>query len=157
MNSILKIYSIGHGNDEIEGFIERLNKHRITMLYDVRRYPNSARLAHFKRDALQLFLSHSNIAYKFGGQALGGFREGSYFDYMQSLEFQNGVSALIKSAHSQTMAFMCAEYDPLRCHRKFISEFLHARNFHVFHILKDGKSITHNMLLSGTNLNLFYP
>lgn len=154
-DSRARIYSIGHGNAAIGDFFARLQKHDIAVLCDVRRFPDSARQLHFQRQPLRQTLMKNGIRYEFLGDLLGGFRDGGYPGYMASTTFQDGFDQLVKIAGYERAAFLCAEFDPRQCHRRFIAERLQNAGFHVLHILKDGSVITQTDLAGGTTMSLF--
>lgn len=54
-----------------------------------------------------------------------------YADYMQTEEFKEGIEELIKIAHEKTIAIMCAEAVPWRCHRSLIGDALLVRGIEV--------------------------
>lgn len=155
MAALRNVFSVGHGNDRLEDFIKRLQKYDITLLFDVRRYPEIARLDYFRGQALADRMSGLGIRYAYGGKELGGFRKGGYFAHMKTDMFQRGFLRLQNTAKMEIVAYMCAEFDPLRCHRKFISDKLCAARFNVFHIMKDGSFLPHYDLMAGQNLELF--
>ena len=58
-----------------------------------------------------------------------------YADYMQTPEFERGVKDLIQQARKETVAIMCAEAVPWRCHRSLVSDALVVRGIHVRDIM----------------------
>jgi uncharacterized protein (DUF488 family) len=54
---------------------------------------------------------------------------------MQTPEFVAGVDELMVLARKQTVAIMCAEAVPWRCHRSLIGDALLARGFQVADIM----------------------
>ncbi len=57
----------------------------------------------------------------------------SYAAHMQSDEFQRAAAALEK--RQGRVCIMCAESDPARCHRSFISDWLVSHGTRVVHLL----------------------
>lgn len=155
MAARITIYTVGHGNDEPAHFIARLQRHGVTTLFDVRRFPNSARLAHFKKGALAAMLAQAGIHYNFAGEALGGFRESGYPAYMQTDRFRHGICELIAASHNQKITIMCAELAPQNCHRRYIADTLLSKHIEVRHILKNGACLKHRLSTTGKTLNLF--
>ena len=68
-----------------------------------------------------------------------------YADYMQTEEFWDGVTMLMKMAQEQPTAIMCAEAVPWRCHRLLLSDALSSRGWTVRHILTSEKADPHTM------------
>ena len=55
-------------------------------------------------------------------------------------DFERGLSRLVAESEKQPTAMMCAERDPLDCHRwLWLSRELSARGMDVAHILANGK------------------
>ncbi len=139
------IYSIGHSAQPIEVFVGHLKQFDITVLIDVRSIPYSKRHPQFNREALSASLSNQGIEYVFAGDALGGkpkdptvYRKGrvAYSLLRQRPYFQEGLQQLIAmDAPTKHIAIMCAEKDPLRCHRfHLVSEALWDRGIEVLHL-----------------------
>ncbi|MDQ7051758.1 MAG: DUF488 domain-containing protein [candidate division KSB1 bacterium] len=152
-----RLYSIGHGSDTPEHFLQRLQTFGITCVADVRRFPHTARLSHFKDKSLRLLLERAGIDYVPLGEWLGGFRKEGYESYTRTPEFSEGLQKLMALAEDQNVAFLCAEFDPLHCHRRFIAAELVKQRWPVAHILKDGSLISHSDLIHGQTLDLFDP
>lgn len=66
-----------------------------------------------------------------------------YADYMETKDFELGISRLMEIAQRQRTAIMCAESLWWRCHRSLISDYLKAKGTNVTHILAAGKSEEH--------------
>ena len=69
-----------------------------------------------------------------------------YADYMQTTEFESALNALGEAAAHESIAIMCAEAVPWRCHRSLISDALTARGYRVEHIMSTIKSNPHAMM-----------
>ena len=69
----------------------------------------------------------------------------NYADYMQSDEFKEGVSELIKISQHSTAAIMCAEAVPWRCHRSLVADALVAREIPVCEIISEGSVREHKL------------
>jgi uncharacterized protein (DUF488 family) len=145
-----KLYSLGTGNRSEEDFLSILKYYQIHVVADVRSYPNSARLHHFRMDHLTELLADLGIHYEFLGKELGGFRKGSYLSYTRTLDFQEGVNLLLEYGHQGNAVMICSEVDPFSCHRRFIAQSLKDKNVRVQHIL--GKD---NVLEDNPQLDLF--
>jgi uncharacterized protein (DUF488 family) len=123
------IYTIGHSSHTIEAFLQQLQRHSIEVVADVRSQPYSARFPYFSREALQASLAAANMRYLFLGRELGARREESqcYVDGQASYDniaklpaFRNGIERLLAGAQRYRIALMCAEQDPLTCHRTLL-------------------------------------
>jgi uncharacterized protein (DUF488 family) len=127
---------------------------------DVRAYPGSRRTPDASREALERWLPEGGIGYahvpELGGRrkALPGpspnagwrsdaFR--AYADHMGSDEFRGALERLEAQARERPTAVMCAEGLWWRCHRRLISDALHARGWDVRHILPDGGLAAHEL------------
>jgi uncharacterized protein (DUF488 family) len=132
------IYTIGHSTRSADEFVALLQAHAVDCLADVRTVPRSRHNPQFNEDALAATLAAHRIRYvRIAG--LGGFRRTSpdspntawrnlsfrgYADYMQTPAFAENVEALIAIAQDHTVAIMCAEAVPWRCHRSLIADAL---------------------------------
>ena len=154
----LRIYTIGHSTRSMDGLLDLLEEFGVTLLVDVRRFPASRLLPHFNRQALSEALQRRGVDYLWiealGGRRGGGGRDSpnaglrsagfrAYADYMASDEFRAAVDELLSIAGQATAALMCAEALYWRCHRRLISDYLHAHGVEVCHILGVGKLAPH--------------
>jgi len=64
---------------------------------------------------------------------------------MQTREFWDALEDLVKTGHRLSVAIMCAEAVPWRCHRSLIADALVIRGFRVQHIISVGSSKTHTL------------
>jgi uncharacterized protein (DUF488 family) len=148
------LYTIGHSNLPSERFLSLLRQAGITALADVRSVPMSRRFPWFSGKALATRLPTLGIAYSALGDALGGRpREPALYcdgvaDYeaMATLpEFQDGLDQLTAAMRSARVCVMCAEREPLDCHRcLLIGRVLASRNVRIGHILVDGTIEPHD-------------
>jgi uncharacterized protein (DUF488 family) len=142
------IYTIGHSTRTIEQFLELLRAHGIQELVDVRTVPQSRHNPQFGKEALATSLQQAGIGYSHLGK-LGGLRHAGkdsvnrgwqnasfrgFADYMATPEFQAGLDELKSLAEKKTVAIMCAEAVPWRCHRSLIADALTTQGWHVLHI-----------------------
>jgi uncharacterized protein (DUF488 family) len=130
------VYTLGTSTWSPEEFIGLLKKNGIEAVVDVRRYPGS-RFEHFRRDNLAKLLDGAGIEYISMGQELGGYRKGGYGAFSATSVFQDGVSKLEEEARGKTVAIVCAERLPWRCHRRFIGFELEKRGWQVVHIIDE--------------------
>jgi len=141
------IFTLGHSSHEWTRFVSLLGTVEITMLVDVRSAPAS-RLPHFNRAALRAGLNAAGIEYQFMGRELGGRpRCGGTADYEQmakSPDFHAGLDRLEEFGARQRVVVVCAEAEPLQCHRfLLIARRLAERGAEVEHILRDGRIEPH--------------
>jgi uncharacterized protein (DUF488 family) len=149
------LFTIGHGDREIQTFLDMLRAADARILVDVRRYPGSRRHPQLGRDALSAALRDAGIEYRWAGETLGGRRplrpdsphhalrnEGfrAYADHMDTRAFQIALEELLAEAGSASVAIMCAERHPSNCHRSLISDAVVARGVKVVHLLEPGRS-----------------
>lgn len=130
-----RVWTIGHGSLSKGSFLKLLKKHRIDLLADVRRFPNS-RLEHFRKESMERWLPQEGIEYLWFGEELGGYRRGGYEKHMETELFKNGVKRLMDLAKDRRVCIMCLETDPKYCHRRFIAAYLKENGVRVIHILK---------------------
>ena len=147
------ICTIGHSNHSLEGFLTILRQHRVAAVADVRSAPYSRFNPHFSREALATALKSAGIGYLYFGRELGGrpadsacYENGRvrYERVAQTNGFRHGVARLLDNANKQRIAVMCAEKDPLDCHRTLlVAPALEACGARVAHILSDGELEAH--------------
>lgn len=142
------LYSIGHSTHSIGKFLDLLKQHNIQTIADIRSVPYSRRNPQFSREILKESLKNQNIGYIFLGNELGARRsEPSCYsnqkvDYDQVAKtpaFLEGLGKLVNSSLKMKIAMLCAEKDPLTCHRTILVG-RHIKKFvdDVYHILGDG-------------------
>ena len=145
---IMKIFTIGHSNHTIETFIELLHQHQVTALADVRSSPYSRRFPQFNQSALKTALKTANIAYVPLGDNLGArprnrdcYINGmARYDLIAATEaFKIGLNRLIQGSEKYQISLMCAEQDPIVCHRAIlICPHLKNAGLEIYHIHKNG-------------------
>lgn len=158
----LTIFTVGHSNLSEDAFFELLRAHAITMVVDVRSAPYSRFAPHFNRPALPALLRHHGIDYAFAGEKLGGrpddpacYKNGAvpegHADYLSLVDYptvarqpwyREGIDRLLDLADGNTVALVCSEEDPDRCHRHhLIAQTLLELETDVRHIRRDGTAI----------------
>jgi uncharacterized protein (DUF488 family) len=148
------IFTIGHSTHTQETFISLLTRHSITALCDVRSKPYSRMNPQFNREALEQALAAHGIAYRFLGKELGARSddptcyEGGKVQYSRLAEsdlFKQGIKRVIRGLKEDfRIALMCAEKEPLECHRTIlVARHLAALGLDVEHILADGRLESH--------------
>lgn len=146
------LFTIGHSNRPLAEFLELLRENLVTAIADVRSSPYSRWCPHFSRDALRKSLHESHIEYVFLGEELGARREepecyrddvAEYELIAKSPAFARGLERLRKGVETHRIALLCAEKDPLTCHRTILV-CRHLRDeFEIAHIVETGKPETH--------------
>ena len=152
----MELFSIGHSNHEIGAFISLLQKHQVTAVADVRSHPYSRFLSHFNRSSLQEFLAKEGIQYVFLGRELGArpSNPDCYINGKAVYErialtdaFHQGIKRLQKGLKKHKISLMCAEKDPLTCHRAIlVCQHLRDLDIPINHILKNGDLESHEHL-----------
>lgn len=150
------IFTIGHSNHTPEAFVARLRQHVITAVADVRSQPYSRLHPQFNREPLKAMLQREGISYVFLGKELGARSEDPACYRQGRLQFNllarhplflQGLERLQKGMESHTIAVMCAERDPLNCHRTIlVSRQLREQGIPVTHILADGTLESHDQV-----------
>ena len=140
------IKTIGHSNHPIERFVDLLKAGGVALLVDVRSTPWSRRFPQFGKERLAKSLNEAGIAYVHEGAALGGKPDGggSYDDLAARPAFRQALDRLAAQASTSTLCLMCAEKEPLDCHRTvLVSRRLAERGVAIEHLLADGSSRPH--------------
>jgi uncharacterized protein (DUF488 family) len=143
------IKTIGHSNHPIERFVDLLKAGGVEALVDVRSTPYSRRFPQFGRERLAHSLSAAGILYRYEGAALGGKpRDGAGYDDLAARpEFKDALDRLITGSADTTLCLMCAEKEPLDCHRTvLVSRRLAERGAEIEHLLADGRRKPHAVL-----------
>lgn len=144
------LFTIGHSNHPIERFLDLLAQHSVEVVADVRSIPISSRNPQFNRDVLKTALAEHGVKYLFLGKELGARRtereayEGriALYDRIARLPaFREGLERIKGGAENYRIVLMCAEKDPLDCHRTLlVCRFLrHEMPGRIRHILVDGQ------------------
>ncbi len=146
------ILTIGHSKHTLPRFIALLQGAHVTAVADVRSAPVSRFSPHFNKDRLAASLAQFGMAYVFLGKELGGRPElpdlftGGVADYekMAALpSFRSGLERLIAGAEGHRIAVMCAEADPLDCHRcLLVGRALAGEGVELGHILASGEVVS---------------
>ena len=154
-----RIWTVGHSNRPLGGFVEILRAHGIERVLDVRRFPASRKWPHFNAQALSEGLAAAGIEYV-GMPELGGRRKPradsphvawrtdafrGYADYMDTEEFRREMSRATSFASERRSALMCAESLPWRCHRSVLADAFLARGWEVFEILSEKEARPHRL------------
>lgn len=147
------VFTIGHSTHSLEAFVALLNRHGVTAIADVRSAPFSRFNPQFNREALKGALAANRIKYVFLGRELGArssdascYENGRvlYTRLARTELFRSGLNRIIKGSLEFRIALMCAEKEPLDCHRTLlVARVLTERGCIVEHILADGRLEAH--------------
>lgn len=142
------VFTIGHSTHPIDEFIDLLRQHHVTAVADVRSSPYSRFNPQFNREPLKAALADAGIQYVFMGIELGArspdracYVDGraDYDLLAKTPQFHQGLERIVHGAESHVIALMCAEKDPLTCHRAIlVSRQLSPRGITIQHIREDG-------------------
>ena len=150
------LFTIGHSTHELDKFLRLLKTHDVQAVADVRSQPFSSRFPQFSKNALEKSLKKNAIRYVFLGIELGARREEEccYQDGQARYElvaktsaFAHGITRILKGLEKYRLALLCAEKDPITCHRTIlVCKHLRGRGFPIQHILADGTLESHEAL-----------
>lgn len=142
------VLTIGHSNMPADRFVALLQGAGVEVVADVRSVPFSRRFPWFSGKALAERLKRDGIGYIPFGDGLGGrprdhklYRDGvADYDAMAArAEFRADLDRVIEEMRRRCLCLMCAEREPLDCHRcLLVSRALAARGVKPGHILVDG-------------------
>ena len=148
-----RVFTIGHSNHPLGRFLALLSKHGVTAVADVRSAPYSRFCPHFNRETLRSALRDTGIRYSYLGRELGGrsddpscYEDGQiqYERVARTDTFREGLARIVGAATSYRIALMCAEKEPLDCHRTLlVARALVAEGNGVVHILGNGELEAH--------------
>jgi uncharacterized protein (DUF488 family) len=149
------IYTIGHSKHPIDRFINLLRKQGIEALADVRSTPYSRFNPQFNKERLQTALKGAGLRYVFLGEELGArskdpecYDERGRLSYTRLAAtdlFRHGLDRLVAGMRDHRIAIMCAEREPLECHRTIlVARELEKLGAPVTHILQDGSLEPHD-------------
>jgi uncharacterized protein (DUF488 family) len=166
------LFTIGHSNHPIERFLELARGAGITAIADVRSTPASRRYPWFNQKRLAPRLAAEGIAYVPLGDALGGhprdprlYRDDGVVDYIamaRTDEFRAGLDRVADGTKRYRVCLMCAEREPLDCHRcLLVARALAECGFAIGHVLADATVEPHArteerlLKLAGASADLF--
>lgn len=152
------LLTIGHSNHTIEAFLALLVKNEVSAIGDVRSSPYSRFVPQYSREALKSTLTSAGIAYTFLGKEFGArsdnplcYKQGKvqYDRLAEQPIFSGGVSRVVEGMKRYKIALMCAEKDPIECHRALlVARTFFNRGVSVSHILSDGSLESHEAMES---------
>ncbi len=168
-----EIFTIGHSTLPVSEFIRLLKAYQISMLVDVRTIPRSRHNPQFNKELLPVELALNDMRYQHLS-GLGGLRKTisnsintgwrnasfrGFADFMQTLQFRQGVKKLLSLAKTHRVAIMCAEAVPWRCHRSLIADALTVRGLEVQHIMSLKNANSHKLTpwIAVKGTKIWYP
>jgi len=155
-----QVFTVGHSTHPIDEFVRMLDANSVQLLADVRTIAKSRHNPQFGEDELRVSLPAAGIEYR-RLAGLGGLRHAradsvdgvngawrnasfrGYADYMQTPAFDEALRELLELAERTTVAIMCAEAVPWRCHRSLVGDALVARGVPVWDIMTQTSTKPH--------------
>lgn len=143
------IRTLGHSRHTLDRFAELARAHGVETVVDVRGQPFSRFNPQFNREPFRDGLAAHGIGYLWEGERLSGRPKDRAFylpdgkldiDALRAWPaLADGIAEITELAGREAIALVCAEEDPLRCHRRFLlTPPLQDRNCAVIHIRGDG-------------------
>lgn len=142
-----QLFTIGHSTHPIGYFIELLQAHEVNCIVDVRSIAASRFNPQYHKKALEEALKNKNIQYLHFAEEFGARRsnpadltEGrvDFGKVRASVVFKKGIERLKQGTQKGfRIALMCAESEPLECHRFAMISPALKKDFEIRHILKD--------------------
>ena len=139
------VFTIGHSNHPWDAFVALLRANEIACLVDVRSMPASRRNPQFNRPEMERCLEDAGIRYCYLGDRLGGKPKGmagtiDYAKVAAAETFRTGLDTALDLAGKMRCCLMCAEKDPIDCHRSIlVARHLAAKGAAIAHIHADGQ------------------
>jgi uncharacterized protein (DUF488 family) len=145
------LFTLGHSDHRIESFLELLYDRKLQVVVDVRSAPYSRYVPRFNRRQIEESLKLSGFTYLFMGDLIGGkptdpavMDSRGRVDYGKlaaAENFRQGLDRLERGlAAGWRIVLMCAEEDPIKCHRHWLiaRELELGRRVRVYHLRADG-------------------
>ena len=148
------VYSIGYSGFTINNFINTLRLNKISVVIDVRSQPYSQHFSDYNKGNIEQTLKHSGIHYRNYANEFGARQEERkyYTDegylnfelFAKSSPFLSGFNKLVNSmVQDYRFALMCAEKDPINCHRTIlVARAFHDAGYKVIHLLPNNMNVT---------------
>lgn len=151
---------MGFSNRAWEETVEILQAHKVERLVDIRTLPGSRHTPQFNLENLREALPRAGMEY-IHMKNLGGLRKPQktslvnaawrndsfrgYADYMQTSEFGDALTELVRMISEKTTVYMCTEAVFWRCHRQLVSDALAVRGLRIGHIFSVEKVEPHEL------------
>ena len=137
----MKVYTIGHGNLDLDAFLDILRENDVGWVADIRSAPYSRMFPWFSKAALAESLEEAGIRYLFIGDKLGGkpregeadgeWKQGKLNPALVSMlsrtrRWREGIAQLAgvvtaMDEEGETGCLLCSEKDPNNCHRSLVA------------------------------------
>jgi uncharacterized protein (DUF488 family) len=155
----VRVFTVGHSTRTLDELVDLLRDAGVSIVADIRTIPRSRHNPQFEGKALRSALPRRRIRYVHL-PALGGLRHArkdspnagwrnagfrGYADHMLTDDFERGLDALHALTREGTVAVMCAEAVPWRCHRTLVADALTVRGAQVEHITGPGRRSLHRL------------
>ena len=169
----VSLYTIGHSRHTIDTFIDFAENFGISLFIDVRGQPYSGFNPQYNRERFREALAEQGIDYLWLGDRLSGRPTEAKFygvngkvlwhEVSRWPPLHSGITEVLERAASERLALVCAEEDPMRCHRRFLlTPPLTERGARVLHIRGDSRlqseeeiRSTEELAANRAQLNLF--
>jgi len=148
------VYTVGHSTHSMDRLIDILKSNEISEVVDVRSQPYSRFQPQFNRSDIEGPLRAAGIGYLFLGQELGARSNDTscyvngrvqYQRIAATKGFERGIDRVLIESGSNKLALMCAEKEPLECHRTLlVGQALFSQGVSVVHIHSDGRQENHS-------------
>lgn len=150
----MTLYTIGYSGFSLPDFLALLKQRDISLVVDVRSQPHSRYYSDYDKQALSCTLKGEGLYYRNYDREFGARQTdpryaspGGYLDFerfAQSPQFLEGLDKLERSmAQGYRFALMCAEKDPVRCHRAIlVARAFFQAGYEVVHLMPEGRSCT---------------
>lgn len=141
------LFTVGHSTHDSADFIGLLKQHEVNAVCDVRSHPYSKYNPQYNRETIAGELKVNDIQYVFLGKELGARSENpdcyadgkvQFAQLAKEPLFQKGLTRLRQGIEKYAVALMCAEKDPITCHRTILVTRQLRNEFIIQHILEDG-------------------
>lgn len=150
------VFTVGHSSRSTADLVAVLRAFGVSAIADVRSQPYSRLHPQFCREPLARELKRSGVAYVFLGSELGA-RPDDHTIYVNgtvsferlsaSSYFKSGLARVLKGSERYRIALLCAERDPLGCHRAIlVARHLAVRGATIQHILDANMLESHEAL-----------
>lgn len=149
--------TIGHSTHSFSVLENLLKRNQVTAVADVRSVPVSRFTPQFNRDVVKRSLRGIGVKYVFLGEELGARSRDAtcyvngrvqYGRLARTPEFARGIERLLKGAQTERIAIMCAEQEPLDCHRTIlVARVVAEHGVAIDHIHGDGRIEGHAMAM----------
>jgi len=144
----MPIFTVGYGRDDFSAFAERLDRHGVTTVVDIRSTPYSRYQQDFRAGTIEQLCAERSLGYEYEGDALGGRPKSvdvvtdgrlDIGKLIVSRAFCDALDRLTARQVGETLALMCGCSKVFVCHRgKILVPELERRGIQVSHIGPDG-------------------